>query len=530
MTAQPDLHADELDPELVRRLGEALGTKYVVAGRLAQGGFSEILECCDMELDRRLAVKVLRPEIAWQHGIRARFKQEARALAGLVHPNIVPVHFIGETNGLTYYAMPYIPGRTLADYLHARGPLPARDLVPLLVPVLEALECAHRAGIVHRDIKPDNVIVEHGTGRPMLVDFGIAKCLHGATFQTQAGYVVGTPLYMSPEQALGRPDVDARADVYAFGAMAFQLLTGRPPFEGRDSQEIVGKHLHEPPPVASDRQPQVPGWLSEVVLRCLAKAPDQRFGSAADVASALRAGHAAEPTAPAAATPPSPLPFAFVPLTPVAAPVRRSRPVRYVAAAVAGIATALASLAFRAPEPTSVVVRNALVLPVRLDVRDAGAHVIPAGDSLRLAWDAGRRLEARWQVIRPEAGGRPVGEALAGRIVEEHPAGARRHVIDLQGAGTHVFAPRVTNPTGMPVTLAVEHRGARLCDCEVPAGAAGLALGYFPLAVAIRAHDAFGREADYDLQRARRDAGAGAVALQVRPLAPVSPAAPAPGA
>jgi hypothetical protein len=428
--------------------------------------------------------------------------------------------------------MPCIPGRTLADLLHARGPLAAADAVSLLVPVLDALECAHRAGIVHRDIKPDNVIIEHGTGRPILVDFGIAKCLNGAAFQTQAGYVVGTPLYMSPEQALGRGNVDARADVYAFGAMAFQLLTGHLPFEGRDSQEIVAKHLHEPPPSASERNPRVPGWLSEILLRCLAKDPGQRFASAADVAGALRAGLAAEPApGPAPApVPPSPLPFTFEPLTPLVQ-ARHRRPVRFVAAAVAGISAALATLAFRPVEPTSLLVRNALVLPVRLAM-PGGEHVIAAGDSVRLAWDAGRRLEARWEVVRPHVAGAPVGEAIAGTIVEAHPAGERRHVLDLSSAPSPVFAPRVTNASGMPVTLELEHAGARLCDCEVPAGAAGLALGYFPVAVAIHARDALGRAADWDIGHAGREAGAGAVALRVRPgeRAEVSPAVPAPGA
>ncbi|HEX5635400.1 MAG TPA: hypothetical protein VFX50_19290, partial [Gemmatimonadales bacterium] len=225
-----------------------------------------------------------------------------------------------------------------------------------------------------------------------------------------------------------------------------------------------------------------------------------------------------------------PLPFTFEPLTPLVQ-ARRRRPVRFVAAAVAGISAALATLAFRPVEPTSVLVRNALALPVRLAVANGGEHVIAAGDSVRLAWEAGRRLDARWQVVRPHVAGKPVGEALGGTLAEAHPAGERRHVIDLSAAASPVFAPRVTNASGMPVTMQFEHAGTRLCDCEVPAGAAGLALGYFPVAVAIRAHDALGHEADWDIGHAGREAGAGAVALRVRPggRAAVSPAVPAPG-
>jgi serine/threonine-protein kinase len=141
-----------------------------VVRRLAQGGFSDVFEICDIELDRRLAVKVLRPDVAWTHGMRARFKQEARAIARLNHQHTVPIHFVGDSQGLVFYVMSFVEGPTLADLLLAQGPLDPRTLVPMVLPVLEALEHAHAHGIIHRDIKPDNVLIEEATGRPLLLD------------------------------------------------------------------------------------------------------------------------------------------------------------------------------------------------------------------------------------------------------------------------------------------------------------------------------------------------------------------------
>ncbi len=200
--------------------------------------------------------------------------------------------------------MSFVEGPTLADLLLAQGPLNPQTLVPMVLPVLEALEHAHAHGIIHRDIKPDNVLIEEATGRPLLLDFGIAKCLDGISTHTQVGFVVGTPLYMSPEQALGRDTVDARADLYAFGAMLFQLLTGAPPYEGKTSQEIVGRHLSEPVPDASVRNPRVPAWLTQVIRRCMAKDPADRYPSAGHVMEALRAGLATCQRPPVGSTPP----------------------------------------------------------------------------------------------------------------------------------------------------------------------------------------------------------------------------------
>ena len=270
------------------RLTIALGQDYQVRGSVGKGGFAEVFEIWDRNLERRLAAKVLSPEIASSPGTRERFTHEARTVARLTHPAILPIHFVGTAQDLAYYVMPFVEGVSLRERINQQKKLTPAQVVDIAVPVLAALQHAHDAGLVHRDIKPDNVMLETKTNRALLVDFGIAKALDPtkASNVTQTGFAVGTPHFMSPEQALGG-ELDGRSDLYSFGAMLFEAVTGEKPFDGDTTQEIIGQHLGDQvrEPVHIDEH--IPLWLSDAIVKCLEKHPDDRFQTAADALQAL---------------------------------------------------------------------------------------------------------------------------------------------------------------------------------------------------------------------------------------------------
>lgn len=279
--------------ETITELRSALGDRFAMERLLGQGGMGAVYLARDRQLDRLVALKVLPAEFAAQPELRARFLQETRTAASFSHPNIVPVFSVEDHGALLAYTMGYVEGESVADLVTRSGPLSIREVVRLLQDMAYALAYAHGRGVIHRDIKPDNIMIERATGRAMLMDFGISRSVHaappaGATRAglTRVGEVVGTPEYMSPEQASG--DVlDGRSDLYALGLVAWFALTGQSAMAGESTAKILARQLTETlAPIATMRA-DVPPRLAEVIDRCLAKAPDDRLASAEALTEAL---------------------------------------------------------------------------------------------------------------------------------------------------------------------------------------------------------------------------------------------------
>src|SRR5262245_23119608 len=229
----------EASDPLREALEKAIGFQYRIERLLGRGGMGAVYLAHELALDRDVAIKVLPPEQAGAPQLRDRFRREARTAARLNHPNIVPLHTFGEVNGLVYFVMGYIAGESLASRLSRTGPLTSEESRELLTELADALAYAHRNGVVHRDIKPDNILIDAETGSPRLTDFGIAKASFTDAHLTTTGQLIGTPAYMSPEQALGSADVDARSDIYSLGIVAYQMVSGRLPFEAGNPMDAL---------------------------------------------------------------------------------------------------------------------------------------------------------------------------------------------------------------------------------------------------------------------------------------------------
>ena len=346
------------------RLREALAEHYQLLSDLGAGGMATVYLAEDVKHQRRVAIKVLRPELSATLG-PDRFLHEIHIAARLQHPHILPLLDSGNAGGFLYYVMPYVDGLTLRDKLVKDGELPIHTTVRTLLEVADALAAAHAAGVVHRDIKPENVLL---SGKHALVmDFGVAKAVDqatGAHKMTSVGVALGTPSYMAPEQAAAEPNLDHRVDIYALGCMAYELLTGRPPFSGMSAQQVLSAHMTQAPVPPTKHRPAIPPALEQAVLKCLEKRPADRFQSAEELMAVL------EPLA----TPSGGItPTTTRPLSGATIAIRRSRPMMVGAAllviAVLAVAAAVVS---RRPAP---VVRFGTTSPVTIDV---GLELDPA--------------------------------------------------------------------------------------------------------------------------------------------------------
>jgi serine/threonine-protein kinase len=276
---------------LAPRLSEALGTAFTIEGEIGRGGMGVVYRARDEKLKRRVAIKVLPPELAFQAEIRTRFTREAETAARLSHPHIVPIYAVGEGNGLVYFVMGYVDGESLAGRLKRRGKLPVEEVRRIMKETADALSAAHALSVIHRDIKPDNILLDGTRGRVMVTDFGIAKAMSGGTGATltSAGVAIGTPQYMSPEQAAGEKDIDGRSDLYSLGIVSYQMLTGELPFTAPTVAGILMKQITELPPSVQDKRPDCPEDLALAVTRCLEKDPENRWPSADALRRSLEA-------------------------------------------------------------------------------------------------------------------------------------------------------------------------------------------------------------------------------------------------
>jgi serine/threonine-protein kinase len=263
-------------PEQIDLLRSALAERYAIERELGSGGMATVYLAQDLKHDRKVAVKVLRPELAAALG-PDRFPREIRILARLQHPHILPLLDSGEAGGFLFYTMPFVEGESLRERVDRTGALPVPEAIRVLREVADALAAAHAAGVLHRDIKPGNVML---SGRHALVmDFGVAKAVSdlGGESLTTVGVAVGTPTYMSPEQATASDDIDARSDIYALGLMAYEILTGKPPFQGKSAQAILSAQVLEKPKPITEVRTSVSHALGDFVMRCLEKSPDDRW-------------------------------------------------------------------------------------------------------------------------------------------------------------------------------------------------------------------------------------------------------------
>jgi Tol biopolymer transport system component/tRNA A-37 threonylcarbamoyl transferase component Bud32 len=391
--------------DVLDRLTRALSDRYRIERGLGAGGMATVYLAEDLKHDRKVAIKVLRPELAAVIGAE-RFLQEIRTTANLQHPHILPLHDSGEADGLVFYVMPYVEGESLRARLSRERQLPVDEAVRIAREVADALDYAHRKGIVHRDIKPENVLLHDG--RVLVVDFGIALAVsrsEGGARLTETGMSLGTPHYMSPEQAMGEREITAKSDVYALGCVLYEMLTGEPPFDGPTAQAIIAKTLTEKPSVPSAVRDTVPASLDAAVLKALARLPADRFATAAAFATAV--GLTGEAMESPGAT-------------------REARPTRRVLAVVGALAVAAGAFAVGRSTGDARLGRGWDFGQATQVTWEPGLEIAPAisPDGKQVAYASGDGTRSR-VFVTPVAGGRAVPLTDDSMAVETHPQWSR---------------------------------------------------------------------------------------------------------
>jgi serine/threonine protein kinase len=354
----------------LEQVRQAFSGSYAVEREVGQGGMATVYLARDLKHSRQVALKVLRPELASAMG-GDRFPREIQIIAQLAHPHILPLHDSGEMGGFLFYVMPFVEGESLRQKLTRDGRMPVRDAVRILREVADALAYAHERGIIHRDIKPDNVML---TGRHAVVtDFGVAKAVSaaGGDTLTTVGLALGTPAYMSPEQAMGEVDLDHRSDIYALGVMAYEMVTGETPFVRTTAQAILSAHVLDAPPDLASKRGDVPPALTQFVQRCLAKQKTERWQSAEELLPILESAL----TPSGGLTPTNTRPVQVVP--PKAVAPAKSR--RWVVAGVFSAVVAVAGFgAWKALGAADLPGPNRMaILPIS-DVSGADAQLVTA--------------------------------------------------------------------------------------------------------------------------------------------------------
>lgn len=334
---EADFAVDFLDPssnlEALGRLDE-----IDILGVIGRGGMGIVLKGFEPQLNRPVAVKVLAPHLATSGAARRRFAREAQATAVVVHANVMPILTVSSSGKLPYIVMPYVPCESLQQRLDREGPLPALDVLRIGLQIARGLAAAHAQGLVHRDVKPANVLLEKGIDRAMLTDFGLARAVDDASL-TRTGIIAGTPQYMSPEQARGEP-VDARSDLFSLGSVLYTMCTGRPPFRAETSYGILRRITDDQPRAMRELNNEVPGWLAAVVEKLMSKQPDSRFASTEELADHLEGQLAGVQSVGKPASRPSPQTTVDQPIG-YASIKRHYRFIGAVAAAVVACASAL---------------------------------------------------------------------------------------------------------------------------------------------------------------------------------------------